>query len=236
MVKYQGKEVELDKPFRTPNASKKFAVYVTHPSTGNVVMVRFGDSDMEIKRDDDERRKSFRARHKCDTKTYTKDRHTPGYWSCRFWEKDKSVSTLLNSITKMELNKEIQEIEKTIEAIDKSKNPIEQNPTDARHKPVTPDIGEDMPEDKKPTDKYEDDGEYKRKKMAKEILDDITMLERKIYTDDPYEAPPGANVQVGPHGGYYYELDSAQADSNVPKGDGEKGKGLDKGKDLAKAK
>ena len=33
---------------------------------GNVVKVNFGDPNMEIKRDDPNRRKSFRARHNCD--------------------------------------------------------------------------------------------------------------------------------------------------------------------------
>jgi hypothetical protein len=88
---HDGKEVELNKPFRTPSANKKFAVYVKN-SEGNVVVVRFGDSNMEIRRDDPERRKSFRVRHSCDT---AKDKTTPRYWSCRFWESDKSVSDLL---------------------------------------------------------------------------------------------------------------------------------------------
>ena len=88
---YQGKKVELNKPFRTPGQKKKFAVYVKN-SEGRVVVVRFGDPGMSIKRDDPERRKSFRARHSCDT---AKDKTTPRYWSCRFWEADNSVSDLL---------------------------------------------------------------------------------------------------------------------------------------------
>ncbi len=89
---HDGKEVELNKPFRTPGAKKKFAVYVKN-SEGNVVVVRFGDPSLSIKRDDPERRKSFRARHKCDL---AKDNTTPKYWSCRFWEAGTSVSDLLN--------------------------------------------------------------------------------------------------------------------------------------------
>lgn len=87
-------EKELNKPIRTPGETKKFKVYVKDTETGNIKTVRFGDPDMEIKRDDDERRKSFRARHNCDQKT---DKTTPGYWSCKFWEKGKSVSDLLDS-------------------------------------------------------------------------------------------------------------------------------------------
>lgn len=90
-AEFQGKSVELNKPFRTPGAARKFAVYVRN-SEGNVVIVRFGDPLMSIKRDDPERRKSFRARHKCDTAS---DKTTPRYWSCKFWEADESVTDLL---------------------------------------------------------------------------------------------------------------------------------------------
>jgi len=43
---------------------------------------------MEIKRDDPERRKSFRARHNCADK---KDKTTPGYWSCYQWRASAKV-------------------------------------------------------------------------------------------------------------------------------------------------
>ncbi len=79
-AEYQGREVELDKPFRTPGEKKKFAVYVK--SGDSVKIVRFGDPNMEIKRDDKEARANFRARHSCDTAT---DKTTPRYWSCRMW-------------------------------------------------------------------------------------------------------------------------------------------------------
>lgn len=83
----------LNKPFRLPSgSSKKFAVYVKNPKTGNVIMVKFGDPNMEIKRDDPDRRRNFRARHNCDT---AKDKTTPRYWSCRFWSK-KPVSSMAN--------------------------------------------------------------------------------------------------------------------------------------------
>ena len=80
-AEYQGKKVTLGKPFRTQGGKKKFAVYVKN-SSGRVVVVRFGDPNMEIKRDDPKRRKAFRDRHNCDTAT---DRTTPRYWSCRQW-------------------------------------------------------------------------------------------------------------------------------------------------------
>ena len=86
-----GKKVTLNKPFRTPDGPKKFAVYVKNDK-GNVVRVNFGDPDMEIKRDDEERRKNFRARHRCEDPG---PRWKPRWWSCRFWSA-KSVSDILD--------------------------------------------------------------------------------------------------------------------------------------------
>ena len=80
-AEYQGEKVTLDKPFRTPDGPKKFSVYVKNDK-GNVVKINFGSPDMEIKRDDPERKKSFRARHKCSEQ---KDKTSAAYWSCRSW-------------------------------------------------------------------------------------------------------------------------------------------------------
>jgi hypothetical protein len=86
---YQGRKVKLNDPFRTPQGPKKFSVYVKNEK-GNVVKVNFGDPNMEIKRDDPERRKSFRARHGCDN---------PGpkwkakYWSCYQWRSGSKVDS-----------------------------------------------------------------------------------------------------------------------------------------------
>ena len=85
--------VRLNKPFRTPGAAKKFAVYVKNKK-GNIVKVTFGDQNLSIKRDDPKRRKNFRARHNCDTDPRAKDRTTAKYWSCKFWS-TPSVSSLL---------------------------------------------------------------------------------------------------------------------------------------------
>ena len=59
----QGRKVELNNPTR--GDVKKFKVYVKNDK-GNVVKVEYGDPNMEIKRDDPARKKSFRARHNCD--------------------------------------------------------------------------------------------------------------------------------------------------------------------------
>jgi len=78
---YQGRKVTLNKPFRTPDGPKKSAVYVKNDK-GKVVIVRFGDPNMKIKKNIPGRRKNFRARHNCEN---------PGpkwkarYWSCKAW-------------------------------------------------------------------------------------------------------------------------------------------------------
>jgi hypothetical protein len=80
-AEYQGRKVTLNKPFRTPDGPKKSAVYVKNKS-GKVIIVRFGDKNMSIKKNIPARRKSFRARHKCDQ---AKDKTTPRYWACKSW-------------------------------------------------------------------------------------------------------------------------------------------------------
>ena len=78
---YQGRKVTLNKPFRTPNGPKKFSVYVKNDK-GNVVKVNFGDPNMEIKKDIPARRKSFRARMRCDNPG---PKYKARYWSCKAW-------------------------------------------------------------------------------------------------------------------------------------------------------
>ena len=110
-AEYQGKKVTLNKPFRTQGGPKKFAVYVQN-SSGKVVIVRFGDPNMEIKRDDPKRRKAFRDRHNCSEK---KDRTTPGYWSCRQWSTNK-VEASYDELWSSNEGEVIEGIEEVIEA------------------------------------------------------------------------------------------------------------------------
>ena len=85
------KNVKLNDPIRTSEVpSKKFKVYVKDGD--KVKVVRFGDPNMEIKRDDPNRIKNFRARHNCDNPG---PKYKARYWSCRFWEKGKSVTDLM---------------------------------------------------------------------------------------------------------------------------------------------
>lgn len=74
-------KAKLGKPFLTPGGPKKRAVYVKNDK-GNVVKVNFGDPNLSIKRDDPERRKSFRARHNCSDPG---PRWKARYWSCKYW-------------------------------------------------------------------------------------------------------------------------------------------------------
>lgn len=82
-AKFKGKTVKLNKPFRTPGGPKKSAVYVDPDGDGKAQIVRFGDPNMKIKKNIPARRKSFRARHHCDTNPGPKTKAR--YWSCRAW-------------------------------------------------------------------------------------------------------------------------------------------------------
>ena len=92
-AEYHGKTVKLGKPIRTNTGEGgKFKVYVRDPKTGNIKMVRFGDTTgLSIKRDDPKRRKSYRARHHCDNPG---PRTKANYWSCRMWTR-KPVGKIL---------------------------------------------------------------------------------------------------------------------------------------------
>ena len=80
-IKYRGETFSgFNKPKKTPGKSKKSAVLA---KKGNEIkLVRFGDQNMSIKKDQPGRRKNFRARHSCDT---AKDKFTARYWSCKAW-------------------------------------------------------------------------------------------------------------------------------------------------------
>ena len=79
-AEYQGKQVTLNKPMQ--GDVKKFKVYVKNPQ-GRVVKVNFGQKGMVIKKNNPERRKSFRARMHCDTNPGPRTK--ANYWSCRKW-------------------------------------------------------------------------------------------------------------------------------------------------------
>ena len=80
-LSYRGETFSgYNKPKKTPGKSKKSAVLA---KKGNEVkLVRFGDPNMTIKKDQPARRKSFRARHSCKSAS---DKFSARYWSCKAW-------------------------------------------------------------------------------------------------------------------------------------------------------
>ena len=74
---------------------KKFVVKGTHK--GKPYTVRFGDPNMEIRRDNPKAKKNFRSRHNCSEKNVRsrhncsekKDPTKAGYWSCKMWSSKK---------------------------------------------------------------------------------------------------------------------------------------------------
>ena len=72
--------MKCNKVQRTSGGPKKFVVKAC--KDGKEKVIRFGDPNVKIKKNIPARRKSFRARHKCDT---AKDKFTARYWSCKQW-------------------------------------------------------------------------------------------------------------------------------------------------------
>jgi hypothetical protein len=85
-AEYKGRKVKLGKIMQ--GDVKKFKVYVKNDK-GNVVKVNFGfggksahGKRMVIKKNNPARRKSFRARHHCETPG---PRWKSRYWACKTW-------------------------------------------------------------------------------------------------------------------------------------------------------
>ena len=85
-AEYNGRKVKLGKPMQ--GDTKKFKVYVKNDK-GNVVKVNFGHGGssakgktMRIRKSNPDARRSFRARHNCDSPG---PRHKARYWSCKKW-------------------------------------------------------------------------------------------------------------------------------------------------------
>tara|TARA_R110000796_G_scaffold15597_2_gene49570 strand:- start:8107 stop:8397 length:291 start_codon:yes stop_codon:yes gene_type:complete len=82
-LKYSGETFAgYNKPKRTPDAAKAKAVLAKDGD--QVKLVRFGDPDMKNRPNNKDARKSFRARHGCDTAA-AKNKLTAKYWSCKDW-------------------------------------------------------------------------------------------------------------------------------------------------------
>ena len=87
-AEYQGRKVTVNKPTAVRKGEpgyckKQEKVYVKDgPDEDDVKVVRFGDPNSKIRKSNPKARKSFRARHNCDSPgPKTKAR----YWSCKAW-------------------------------------------------------------------------------------------------------------------------------------------------------
>jgi len=75
------RNLPCNSPRRTPGRPKKFVVRAC--SGGKSKVIRYGDPKMSIKKSNPARRRSFRARHGCDSNPPAKT--SARYWSCRNW-------------------------------------------------------------------------------------------------------------------------------------------------------
>tara|TARA_A100001201_G_C3918411_1_gene149813 strand:+ start:31 stop:270 length:240 start_codon:yes stop_codon:yes gene_type:complete len=73
-------KMKCNSPKRQISGGKKFVVKAC--KGGKEKIIRYGDANMTIKKNNPARRKSFRARHKCAT---AKDVFSARYWSCKKW-------------------------------------------------------------------------------------------------------------------------------------------------------
>lgn len=73
-------KLKPNKVYRDNDGKHKFKVLAKEGNTTK--LLRFGDANMKIKKNIPERRKSFRARHKCDQKNSKLGKR---YWSCKMW-------------------------------------------------------------------------------------------------------------------------------------------------------
>jgi len=77
-AEYRGKNIDLNKPFRTPGGPRKFSVF-TKNEKGSVVKVSFGEPGMRVNNADPKKSRSFRKRMRCEDPG---PKWKPKYWSC----------------------------------------------------------------------------------------------------------------------------------------------------------
>ena len=77
---YNGVTVQATGRRSSSRDDKKYERTVRHDGSERVV--HYGDPDMEMQRDNPERREAFLSRHSCDTK---RDPFAPGFWACLDW-------------------------------------------------------------------------------------------------------------------------------------------------------
>ena len=86
------KNVKLNKPFRTPSAKKKFAVYVKDKSNNKIKIVRFGAKGMSIKKNIPARQRSFFARFRPILANVKGQKSLSSvYWAMKSWHKGLTI-------------------------------------------------------------------------------------------------------------------------------------------------
>ena len=76
----------LNKIIREKKGNKKFKVFVKDKSTNKIKLIRFGDANMSIKKNNPARKKSFNARMGCVLKNVKGQKTlSPAYWSLKAW-------------------------------------------------------------------------------------------------------------------------------------------------------
>ncbi len=84
--------MEPNKPRRIrrgePGYGRQKFVVLARNAAGEERTIRYGDANAEIRRDNEQARQNFRARHNCDD---ARDILTARYWSCRQWRAGEKV-------------------------------------------------------------------------------------------------------------------------------------------------
>lgn len=75
--------LKCNKPASSPRSDKSKVVKAC--KDGKEKLIHFGDPSMPIKKSDPKRRKSFRARHKCDDEATKNNKLSARHWSCKAW-------------------------------------------------------------------------------------------------------------------------------------------------------
>ena len=84
-AEYQGRKVELNKKMQGDTKKSKVYVKGCLKDKDAVKKIEFGEKGARIKKDNPDARKSFRARHKCDTEATKNDKCSARHWSCKSW-------------------------------------------------------------------------------------------------------------------------------------------------------
>jgi hypothetical protein len=92
---YNGVSVTATRRRSSSRTDKKYERTVTVGDRTR--LVHYGDPNLEMRRDDPERRRNFLARHNCSDK---RDPFAPGFWACLDWQRtDEKEMTMPDTVT-----------------------------------------------------------------------------------------------------------------------------------------